>query len=198
MCVYICVLWFNRQVYFWPADCVHGYGSLANTHKRVLVNNNRPFVLPHIHLYLLRRRERPCHLAPPWPKSEGSLRREASRSRTVSPSTARQRMILCSKCLLIETVLIIIRVSSVTSHSYRVTSPDSIITQQACVISEYHNMRTRFRTEAHASWQEMQQACVICSKPAWYQNITQACIHYASSEEVEHTLCQLRGGSCFQ
>ena len=31
------------------------------------------------------------------------------------------------------------------------------IVQQACVISEYHNVRTRFRTEAHASWQEMQQ-----------------------------------------
>jgi len=45
-----------------------------------------------------------------------TLRREASRSRTASPSTARQRMILCSRCLLIETVFIIIRVSSVTSH----------------------------------------------------------------------------------
>jgi len=72
VCIYTCILWFNRQVYFWPADCVHGFGSLANTHKRVLVNNNRPFVLPHIHLYLLRRHEWPSHFAPPWPKSEGS------------------------------------------------------------------------------------------------------------------------------
>jgi len=44
------------------------------------------------------------------------VRREASRSRTVSPSTARLRMILSFRCLLIKTVLIIIRVSSVTSH----------------------------------------------------------------------------------
>jgi len=29
--------------------------------------------------------------------------------------------------------------------------------QEACVILEYHNVCTRFRTEAHASWQEMQQ-----------------------------------------
>jgi hypothetical protein len=28
---------------------------------------------------------------------------------------------------------------------------------QACVILEYHNVRTLFRMEVHASWQEMQQ-----------------------------------------
>ena len=44
------------------------------------------------------------------------VRGEVSLSRTVSPSTACPRMILSFRCLLIETVLIIIRVSSVTIH----------------------------------------------------------------------------------
>jgi len=44
------------------------------------------------------------------------VRGEVSLSRTVSLSTTRPRMILSFRCLLIETVLIIIRVSSVTSH----------------------------------------------------------------------------------
>ena len=53
---------------------------------------------------------------PEMGKRRPKLRGEVSLSLTGSPSTAHRRMILSFRCLLIETVLIIIRVSSVTSH----------------------------------------------------------------------------------
>ena len=46
------------------------------------------------------------------------------------------------------------------------------------MISEYHNVRTRFRTEAHASWQEMQQ-----EQPAQAWRSTRSCTSMAQLEE---------------
>jgi len=39
-----------------------------------LANDETPYVLEHINIYLLTRYERPCNFVPPWAKSEGGFK----------------------------------------------------------------------------------------------------------------------------
>jgi len=80
-----------------------------NSTQRTMTKNSTPTCLPFQLRKGIWKLQLQCQAA-------NILRGEVSLSRTVSPSTARPRMILSFRCLLIETVLIMIRVSSVTSH----------------------------------------------------------------------------------
>ena len=70
------------------------------------------------------------------------------------------------------------RRSAMRLHTYAAAMWQTCIVQQACVISEYHNVRALFRTEAHASWQEMKQ-----EEPAEEWRSTRACTSVAQLKE---------------